>query len=160
MRRTVSCLLLTAMMLLPWACDSIDCTLYNTVTCQCSFYGSDGSAVSITDPLTVTTCGVDSILINKMSSVSKLDLPLSYWQDADTIVLTVEGEDYAIQDTMWIEKTNTPHFESPDCPTNMFHNLKEIRVTHNFIDSVNILQPLVNYDQTENLQIYLRTAVD
>ena len=159
-RRSIIPLFLTAVTLLLWTCDSIDCTLNNIVLCRANFYGSDGSAVSITAPLTVTTCGVDSVLINQQSGTSEMKLPLSYWQNEDTLVLTVTGDDYSIRDTIWIAKTNTPHFESPDCPTSMFHIISEVRTTHSFIDSVTIIKPLVNYEETENLQIYLRTAAD
>ncbi len=135
-------------------CDTIDCTLYNTVICNVSFYAS-GQSVSLTDTLTVTTRGVDSILINKQTSTSTMTLPLSYWQDEDTLVLTVTGSGYMMVDTIWIAKENMPHFESPDCPTTMFHHIQHVRTTHAFIDSVSIIQPIVNYDQTEHLQIHV-----
>ena len=136
------------------ACDSIDCTLYNTVSLACSFY-SEGQAVKLTDTLTVSALGTDSILVNSLIGASKLELPLSYSQDADTLVLRIYGEEYDLSDTLWVEKTNTPHFESPDCPTTMFHQIKSERHTSTFIDSVTITRNLVDYDQTENIRIHL-----
>ena len=136
------------------ACDSIDCTLYNTVSLACSFY-SEGQAVKLTDTLTVSALGTDSILVNSLIGASKLELPLSYSQDADTLVLRIYGEEYDLSDTLWVEKTNTPHFESPDCPTTMFYQIKSVRHTSTFIDSVTITRNLVDYDQTENIRIHL-----
>ena len=136
------------------ACDSIDCTLYNTVSLACSFY-SEGHAVKLTDTLTVSALGTDSILVNSLIGASKLELPLSYSQDADTLVLRIYGEEYDLSDTLWVEKTNTPHFESPDCPTTMFYQIKSVRHTSTFIDSVTITRNLVDYDQTENIRIHL-----
>ena len=136
------------------ACDSIDCTLYNTVSLACSFY-SEGQAVKLTDTLTVSALGTDSILVNSLIGASKLELPLSYSQDADTLVLRIYGEEYDLSDTLWVEKTNTPHFESPDCPTTMFPQIKSVRHTSTFIDSVTITRNLVDYDQTENIRIHL-----
>lgn len=136
------------------ACDSIDCTLYNTVSLACSFY-SEGQAVKLTDTLTVSALGTDSILVNSLIGASKLELPLSYSQDADTLVLRIYGKEYDLSDTLWVEKTNTPHFESPDCPTTMFHQIKSVRHTSTFIDSVTITRNLVDYDQTENIRIHL-----
>lgn len=136
------------------ACDSIDCTLYNTVSLACSFY-SEGQAVKLTDTLTVSALGTDSILVNSLIGASKLELPLSYSQDADTLVLHIYGEEYDLSDTLWVEKTNTPHFESPDCPATMFHQIKSVRHTSTFIDSVTITRNLVDYDQTENIRIHL-----
>ena len=136
------------------ACDSIDCTLYNTVSLACSFY-SEGQAVKLTDTLTVSALGTDSILVNSLIGASKLELPLSYSQDADTLVLPIYGEEHNLSDTLWVEKTNTPHFESPDCPNTMFHQIKSVRHTSTFIDSVTITRNLVDYDQTENIRIHL-----
>ena len=136
------------------ACDSIDCTLYNTVSLACSFY-SEGQAVKLTDTLTVSALGTDSILVNSLIGASKLELPWSYSQDADTLVLRIYGEEYDLSDTLWVEKTNTPHFESPDCPTTMFYQIKSVRHTSTFIDSVTITRNLVDYDQTENIRIHL-----
>ena len=74
------CLLLMA------ACDGIDCTINNVVMLNVGFYSSeDGSECSITDTLTVTAEGSDSVLYNKGSMVSKVTLPMSYWQEADTL---------------------------------------------------------------------------
>ncbi len=136
------------------ACDSIDCTLYNTVTLTCSFY-SEGKTVKLSDTLTVSAPGTDSILVNRMVGASTLDLPLSYTQDTDTLVLHVYGPEFDARDTLWVEKSNTPHFESPDCPTNMFHQIRSVRHSGTFIDSVTITRSLVDYDQTENLRIHL-----
>lgn len=150
--RTMATLLLGAAMVV--ACDSIDCTLYNTVELSCSFY-SEGKAVKLTDTLTVSALGTDSVLANKLVGASTVNLPLSYSQEVDTLVLHVYGEEYDARDTLWIEKSNTPHFESPDCPTNMFHQIKSVRHSSVFIDSVTITRSLVDYDQTENLRIHL-----
>lgn len=136
------------------ACDSIDCTLYNTVSLTCTFY-SEGNTVKLTDTLTVSALGTDSILVNSMVGASKLDLPLSYAQDCDTLVLHVYGPDFDARDTVWVEKTNTPHFESPDCPTTMFHKIISVQHTDMFIDSISITRDQVDYDQTENLRIHL-----
>ncbi len=136
------------------ACDTIDCTLYNTVSLRCSFY-SGGKAVKLDDTLTVSAPGTDSILVNRMLGATNLELPLSYAQDEDTLVLHVYGPEIDLRDTLWIKKTNTPHFESPDCPTNMFHKIQAVRCAGTFIDSVTITRSLVDYDQSENLRIHL-----
>ena len=107
------------------------------------------------DTLTVSALGTDSILVNSLVGASSLELPLSYMQEQDTLVLHIYGMDYNLRDTMWVEKTNTTHFESPDCPTAMFHQITSVRHTHHIIDSISITRSLVDYDQTENIQIHL-----
>ncbi len=136
------------------ACDTIDCTLYNTVSLTCAFY-SEGKAVRLTDTLTVSALGTDSILVNRMVGASTVDLPLSFAQDRDTLVLHVYGPDFDARDTLWVEKSNIPHFESPDCPTHMFHQILSVQHSSTFIDSISITRSQVDYDQTENLRINL-----
>ena len=140
-------------------CDTIDCTLNNTVVMRCNFY-KDGKSVQLNGTLTITAADTTIVLLNRESSVSTLKLALSYFNDADTLLLNISGDDYKYTDTLWIEKTSYTHFESPDCPVNMFHNITEIRSTHLFIDSVTITQPDVNFAEHENLQIHLYSSAD
>lgn len=147
------CLMLSAVV----ACEDIDCSLNNTVKLTTGFY-ANGKNVAITDSLTVTTVGSDSVLLNSYYNVSKMELPMSFWNATDTLIFTVKGKDFATQDSVWISKTNTPHFESPDCPSHMFHRITEVRSTHTFIDSITITYPDVNYAEIENLQIHLFTG--
>jgi len=135
------------------ACESYDCTLYNYVGMYGSFY-QDDKAAAITDALTITACGTDQVLLNQQANTSKLILPLSYWQDEDTLVFHVNG----IRDTVWVTKTNLVHYEAPDCPMTLFHTIQDVRSTHNFIESITITRPSVNYETTENLQIHLHNA--
>lgn len=139
------------------SCESPDCTLENTVTLNCLFY-TGGKNVSINDTLTVTVCGVDSVLLNRKTKASKMELPMSYTLPCDTFVLCVAGEDYRMFDTMWVEKQNIPHFESQDCPTAMFHEITSIRSTNNFIDSLRLKYTNVGYLKYEHIQIHLRAA--
>lgn len=139
------------------ACETNDCTLYNLVAMYSTFY-RDGNAVALNDTLTVTACGAQSVLLNKAVGASRLTLPVSFWQAEDTLVLTLKGSDYMLRDTVWIEKANQVHYESPDCPTTLFHEIKAVRSTHEFINAINIIRPAVNYETTDNLQILLHPA--
>lgn len=157
-KKTITALASLAMAcLMPTACDSIDCTLYNSVNMRCGFYRS-GKSVKLDDTLTVMAAGLDSILVNRMAAASELILPLSYYKDVDSIVMKVSMNGHALYDTIFVEKTNYAHFESPDCPTTMFHVIKEVRSTHTFIDSITVTIPQVNYAQREHLQIHFYDA--
>ena len=94
-------------------------------------------------------------LAYRMTGANGWEIPLSYWQQEDTLTLHVNGLDYSIEDTVWIRKTNTPHFESPDCPTNMFHEISAVTSTHHFIDSITVIKASVDYAQIENIQLHL-----
>lgn len=141
------------------ACDSYDCTLYNYVGCYGTFY-QNGEVVSLQDTLTITSGKRGPVLLNKVVNKSKFDVPLSYWQEEDTLVLNIKGENTLVQDTIWIKKSNQVHYESPDCPTTLFHTIQSVRSTNVFIKEINIIRSSVNYDQTDNLQIYLLSAAD
>lgn len=141
------------------SCDSIDCTLNNTVVMTCNLY-KDGKAVQLNGTLTITAADTTVVLLNQEYGVRTLKLPLSYFNSADTLLLNLSDGDYKYIDTLWIEKTSYTHFESPDCPVNMFHSITDIRSTHVFIDSVTITQPDVNFAEHENLQIHLFSSAD
>lgn len=141
------------------SCDTIDCTLNNTVVMKCNFY-KDGKSVQLNGTLTITAADTTIVLLNREFGASSLKLSLSYFNSADTLLLNLLVDDYKYTDTLWIEKTSYTHFESPDCPVNMFHNITDIRSTHVFIDSVTITQPDVNFAEHENLQIHLYSSAD
>ena len=141
------------------ACESYDYTLNNYV----GMYGAfdrEGVAVSIKDTLTITAGKAGPVLLNRSVNTSKLNLPLSYWQDEDTLVFHIQGknqanEEYLIRDTVWIKKSNQVHFESPDCPATLFHTIQDVRSTNEIIKSITVVRSSVNYELTTNLQIHL-----
>lgn len=149
MRKTI----IIWILLLISSCDQVDCTLYSTVSYTCALY-ADGSSVSLGDTLTITAMGTDSVLLNRADNVNAFSLPMSMAMQADTLVLHITGDGYSLYDTMQVEKTNDPHFESPDCPTRMFHTITRVLSTHNFIDSIVVTNPQVNYANVENIQIH------
>ena len=150
-------LLIVSSVLLLAACESYDCTLYNTVAIYGSIY-KDGAAVKLNDTLTITACGTDNVLLNRAVGVSKLTLSLSYLQDEDTLVLSLQGADYFLRDTIWVTKSNMVHYESPDCPTTYFHTIQDIRSTNEFINSITVIRSSVNYETTDNIQINLHPS--
>ena len=146
--------LIISLLLLLAGCETYDCTLYNYVGMYAAF-DQEGTAVAITDTLTITSGKSGLVLLNRSVNTSSLNLPLSYWQDEDTLVLTVEGTDYMLRDTVWVAKTNQVHYESPDCPTTLFHTIQDVRNTSQFIKSITIVRSSVNYETTTNLQSHL-----
>ena len=143
------------------SCESIDCTVNNVVTLNVGFYSSDdGSAFSLTDTLTVTALGTDSVLYNRGRGVASVSLPMSYWQEADTLLLHFAGTDETHDVTLIVGKLNAPHFESPDCPTTMFHEITGTTLVDptGYVDSVVVAKTSVHYGSLENVKIYLHTA--
>ncbi len=83
-----------------------------------------------------------------------MSLPVSFYAPADTIILTfTDTLSRQATDTIWMEKTSTPHFDDPSCPIHMWHTISAVSSTHSLIDSIVILNTAINYDGLENIQI-------
>lgn len=151
MRRS---LLYIALLLLLAACDNISCPLNNTVECKYKFCTISGESFTLGDTLTVTIAGRDSVILNRLVNKNSMSLPVSYYAPADTLVLTfTDTQGDQAQDTIWMEKTSTPHFDDPSCPIHVWHTITDVRYTRNLIDSLVILNTAINYDGLENIQI-------
>lgn len=143
------------------SCNETACPLNNTVAAQFNFYQkgkTDYEAARLADTLTVTACGTDSVLINQEVGAQYIKIPLSYSKAADTLSLRfAHSSGRTIFDTIIVNKESYRHYESPECPTVTFHQIKGIRSTHRYIDSVQIIKPNIDYNATENLKILLYT---
>lgn len=149
------------------ACSNIDCPLDNVVELTCNLYtAEERTALTLTDTLTITAAGTDSVLLNRAEGISSFSLPMSYLANADTLLFRFSNtRGKAATDTLFIQHTNLPHFENLDCPASIFHQVTTVRWTSHAlglmpltIDSVAIVRPLVNYEDLENLRIFLRST--
>ncbi|MCM1109530.1 MAG: DUF6452 family protein [Clostridium sp.] len=161
-RRWLPGALLAALAFGSGGCDTFDCPLNNTVYATLGFYAEqDGqwNAVTLQDSLTVTAGGTDSVLLNRQYNMNKIELPVSYTGKTDTLALRFSNADGLVtRDTIWLTKTNTEHYESPSCPSSMFHTITELRCTRRVIDTVRIVNPNIDYNGTENIQILFHSA--
>lgn len=159
MKKITSILSLTLLALTSLTgCDEADCTLNNIVECKMAFYNREGKAAAMKDTLSIYAESVEMPLLNRGIKVSSVGIPLSYFKDKDTLQLVATGNGYLYEDWVEIEKENIEHFESLDCPVKMFHVLKGVKMlTHEFIDSIRIVEPRVEYYNGENIKIYVRT---
>ena len=121
------------------ACSTLDCPLNNITT--------------LTDTLTISTNrieGTDSVLINKDVNVDSFILPMSYSLLEDSLFFeTRNADNRLLRDTVTVQKTNTPHFESVDCKPSFFHTITGVKTKHNSIDSIVINCKEVTYDETK-----------
>ena len=122
-----------------WACSDTDCTTANTAYVNYAMYGPDGRNVALTGPVTVTTAGTDSVIINRMTEVSSITLHLS-----DILF-----------DTIFVSHQNIPHFISMECGTGMYFHLNQVRCVRRIFDSIQVVNPEVTYDSNEHVKIYL-----
>lgn len=108
------------------------------------------------DTLTITTCGTDSVLVNRDLNTTEILLPLSYHAPADTFILRYYGKYYSLQDTLFVEKTNDLYFESPDCPTVMMHTIQGAFCTDEFLSSVEVANKKVNFEEVTHLKLFVQ----
>lgn len=142
------------------ACSSVDCPLNHTVSTN---YVLQGRVDTLSDTLTITTLradNTDTVLINRNVATTGFDLPVSYVRNEDVLVLTLVGKNNAVtRDTVWVNKTSRPHFESVDCGMSYFHTLKGVRSTRHALDSVVLKNTEVTYDATkEHFHIYFKSG--
>ncbi|MCR4604330.1 MAG: alpha amylase [Prevotella sp.] len=151
--RLTSTLLLTgAVVFMLFSCSSIDCPVQNTVSTQYLICDADGNETSLVDTIWVFTereDTSDTLLLNRLTGKSAFSLPISYSHPEDVLIFIKADTtgNYAL-DTLWLKKDDIPHFESVDCAAHFFHRLTAVRYSRNGIDSVSIVNPNVDYDQS------------
>lgn len=142
------------------SCSSIDCPLNNTVSAVYTL-GGKVSSLGATDTLTIWTIRGDGkdTLLNRYTSVHTFTLPLSYHQPTDVLIMCfTDTLGTQILDTLYVSKTNDPHFESVDCSPSYFHQLTNLQCTHHMLDSVSIAKPAVNYDtNSTHINLYFHS---
>ena len=165
---TIHCSLFTI------SCSSIDCPIQNTVSVQYEIRDKAGELLSITDSLSVVTTRQDgkdialdittrdkntTTILNKLVGRSSFSLPISYSHPEDILYFCFKDNVKTVVDTVWIKKDDIPHFESVDCAAAFFHELTDVRHTHNAIDSLVLVNRSVNYDvQTIHFYLYPKTG--
>ena len=134
-RLTLKALVCIVAALAAVSCSSIDCPLNNRV---CVKMRLAGDASVLNDTLTIAsprTVGEDNdtVLINRLTESDSLQVPMSYNRSQDIYFLTLVQKETSVEttDTVWVDKTNLPHFESVDCAPNMFHDITAVKTTHN-----------------------------
>lgn len=138
------------------ACDLLNCTQADVSLLKIEMYDASGNKVMLPDTLTITTCGTDSILVNRDLNTTEILLPLSYHAPADTFILRYYGKYYSLQDTLFVEKTNDLYFESPDCPTVMMHTIQGAFCTDEFLSSVEVANKKVNFEEVTHLKLFVQ----
>ena len=143
MRKTITCVMAaSAFAAMLGACSSIDCPLNSRVMTTCKF------DQVFNDTLTVSvkrSDGNDSVLMNRL-------------YDADSLAIPKDTKKH-VYDTITVNKTNQPHFESVDCSPMVFHEITDVKHTSHKVESVKINNSYVTYDtQRAHLIISLKTA--
>ncbi len=139
------------------ACDNgYDCELNNTSYNNIGFYTiEDGKEqpYAYSAPLSVSLMinGEDRVMINHITDAGEVQLPMSYTQDCDTVVFHYEDN---LCDSLYIDHTNNPYYQSMECGTLMFHQIEGVKHTNMWIEKATIENKNVNFEGNENIKIY------
>ena len=156
------------------SCSSIDCPVQNTVSVQYEIRDKAGNALPLTDTLSIVTTRKDGkdillditthfsdkdVILNRLTGESAFSLPISYSHPEDILYFCFSDSAKTLVDTVWIKKDDIPRFESVDCSAAFFHELTNVRHTHNAIDSLVLINTSVTYDvQTVHFYLYPKTG--
>lgn len=161
-RLALSSMVAAALMVV--GCQNISCPLDNVVLMtNCLCY--QGAPVTMADTLSVTVARTDSVLLNRLSGFSSFQLKMHEVAEGhltDTLVLNWSLKATELQpalqlrDSIFVDHDCHIYFESIDCPPVIFHNITSARSTRNLLDSVEVIQPRVEYEDVENLRLHLR----
>jgi hypothetical protein len=149
--------IITAVLCFFSSCDLLDCTQGQVSLLRIKLTDLEGHGLTLSDTLTITTCGTDSILLNRATGVKEILLPLSYHYPVDTFILRHYNNEYLEIDSLFVGKSNDIYFESPDCPTVMMHNIGFAKCSENFVDSVSILANKVDFYEVTHLQLFINS---
>lgn len=157
MRRIAPVLLFLQVIVL-CGCTSVDCPLFSTSYCK---YVLAGPVSVLDDTLSIVAQREgkpDSTLLNSKVNTTDFILPMSYIHDTDVLYFVLTDSLAVTRtDTVRVNKTNQPHFESVDCTPSYQHTLTSVEWTTHAIDSIIITKSKVTYDTTGgNLRIYFR----
>lgn len=155
MRKNAFVAIVTATLCCLSSCDLLNCTQATVDGLRVEFRDGDGNEATLTDTLTVTACGTDSIIINRNTSTKEIILPLSYHATEDTFLLHHFGKGYEETETLFVRKNSHLYYESPDCPTLYMHRIEAIECTRVFCDSAKLVNANVNFDGATNVRLYL-----
>lgn len=151
MRKALSFFILVILVLS--ACSTIDCPIQTAVYTVYSVTNGNEAPDTLKDTILIWSVRKDRsdtiFLYNRGVNVTKFNLPVSYSSPQDTLYFYLWKGDFQCIDTVWISKTNVPHFESVDCAASYFHDITAVRSTHNGIDTILINNPSVNYDPSK-----------
>lgn len=149
------------------ACSEIECPLDNVVMMQSNLYDAESkSKLTLADSLTVRPYGRDTVLLNRAQGITDFLLPLRHAGECDTLLLQWSNAlGMRSVDTLVVEHVPQMHFESVDCPMAVFHTLRRVTWAVDAhgempmaIDSVALVRTLVEYEDVENLKIFVRGA--
>jgi len=137
------------------------CEDVETVPVRLGFYteieNEPEPASLIIDSLKVHGLGKDSLIYNYQRNISRIELPLNSGADSSAFILYFPAPpefSHLAKDTIWFFYDVLPTLISMECGFASFFELKEVRHSRMFIDSIYIEQISVTNTLDEHIKIF------
>lgn len=158
MRKCVSLMCLWAVMLLLTACNDGSCYDNGNSLPLMRFY-MKGSNTNVTvSGVSLRGVGApgDSVYVSNQA-ISEAYLPLRATKTSTQWVISVNTNvNVVVSDTLTIDYTSSPYFASAECGAMYKFNINGVAATHNIIDSIALVQPVVTNVNVESLRVYFK----
>lgn len=102
----------------------------------------------------------DSLLVSSSQSVGEVYLPLRHTADYTSFFFRYTSEELntpSLVDTLSLGYTSEPYFASEECGAVYRYNIRTLSYTRHIIDSIGLLDSVVNNANLQRMHIYFRT---
>lgn len=157
---------LAAVALLPLAgCNTTGCTDNHSALPQMGFYNASTGAALTLDSLDLGGVGApdDSLLVKSGTRVQQLYFPLRFEETSTQFRFHYDYkeqglDDPALDDILTIRHTTEPYFASEECGAFYVYHITGIDYTRHLIDSVAVVDSLINNFDMERFKVFFRVA--
>lgn len=141
------------------SCSSNGCSENQSSIPLAGFYSIETGEKIAMNAIEISGVGAESLLTSGNEPVQQTYLPLRSSQTSAAFCFHYNdfGDDAAYNDTVWIEYTSTPYFASEECGAMFQYEIKSISHTNIIIDSVAVIDPIVNNIDVERIKIFFKT---
>lgn len=146
-------------------CNTQGCTDNRSALPLAGFYSSATKARIVLDSLDIGGVGApgDSLLIHSGQSVQSLYLPFRYDSEETSFFIHYDYKEQgfdnpAFDDIITIGYTSEPYFASEECGAYYIYTIRSLNYTTHLIDSVAIVDSVINNIDMERIQVFFRIA--
>lgn len=143
-------------------CNTSGCTDNRSSLLLAGFYNSSGKKITV-NSLEIGGVGApgDSLLVELKSTVGQVYLPLRSTRNETSFYIHYgqKGlDDPVLNDTIELTYDSTPYFASVECGAVYNYRIRRLSYTRHVVDSIGLVDSLVNNANVERMKIIFRTA--
>ena len=143
------------------SCSNDGCTENQSSIPLAGFYSTEtGESIAMS---MLEVYGIDASdknsLTDKNNPIKQVYLPLRATQNNTAFLIHYGeyGDAVEYNDTIWIDYNTTPYFASEECGATFRYEITSIRHTDLFIDSIEVVDPVITNVDVERIKIFFKT---